>query len=96
MKKILELIQKFLRWIATDGALHFLVSALLVLSWAIITPLWLAAALTAVIGIGKEIVDLCRHGVQGYNWKNSLHDLICDAAGILQGTGMAALYLYAV
>lgn len=91
---IVESYKKALNWIGCDGALHFLVSALDVLIFALFLHVWGSVLLVLGIGLGKEVFDLIRHGVKGYDWKNSGHDLICDLAGIILGASIASAYLY--
>lgn len=77
------------RWVRTDGLLHMLVSALLVVAFGWIRPLWVAPAVAMAIGIAKEIYDKVS-GKGTAEW----HDIICDIIGIAVGFGLLALNLF--
>ena len=72
---------KVLDYFGADGLLHMLCSAVLVsvISW--FAPLWLAALLALLVGVGKEIIydKLMKRGTP--QWK----DLVADIVGIAIG-----------
>ena len=80
MKKLLESIKKIKEWVATDGLLHFLVCYAMVLS---LTPIigFYALIPTIIAALGKEGYDY--HIRKSNNREQVVHDLICDAAGIV-------------
>lgn len=94
MKRIFTAIKTALRWIGYDGALHFALSALLVVGFSAFAPVWSGVAVAVALGLGKEIYDLCKVGAKGYDWKHSAHDIACDAAGLLVGFVCVMLFIY--
>jgi hypothetical protein len=81
---------KVFKWFGIDGLLHFFVSssivlAMLTMSCSLVTSICVAF----FAGLLKEFWDAF---VQKDNtWKQVLHDIICDIAGI-----SAALFIYLV
>ena len=75
----MKIIKAIWRWLRTDGLLHITCSALILLALCDVMPLWAAIVITVILGIGKEIYD--RH----HDGTAELHDLICDAIGIVLG-----------
>lgn len=73
-------IKSLMKWMGTDGALHFALSALLVVLLGWVKPLWIVAVLVLLIGIGKEVYDRVT-GTGVAEW----HDIMCDVAGIAFG-----------
>lgn len=82
-KDMKEFFSKIWKWIGDDGFKHFCVSALIVCGLGWIQPIWTPLCLACIIGIVKELIDMERKG-WGV-WKDSLHDLACDATGALLG-----------
>ena len=76
----MERIKNIIKWIATDGLLHFLVCYALILS---LTPLigFYALIPTIIAALGKEGYDF--HIQKDNNREQVVHDLICDGAGIV-------------
>lgn len=68
---------KLLALAGIDGLAHILANALIVLALHDegIIP---AIIIAAIISVGKEVIDMAT----GDTWRNSVHDLICDAIGI--------------
>ena len=88
MKKILEFIKNVKGWVATDGLLHFMFSALLILiAFPIIK--WWGLLFALLIGVLKEVYDIA---VKKSDPKLSIHDLICDIVGIAYGLANTALF----
>lgn len=93
MKKIIEKIKGFAKWVASDGLLHALVCYAIVLA---VFPVFdkpvegIAAALllAVVASMGKEVYDLAK----GCELKHVWHDLICDAIGI--GCAMVTVLIW--
>ena len=79
-----------LAWMRDDGIIHNLIcySAFLTLAPLIGTG-W-ARGVTIALALGKEAFDVF---VQKDNdWKEALHDLTCDAVGILEAELTVALW----
>lgn len=88
MEKLKQIIEAVRRWVGEDGLKHFFVSFLLLVAFGWIRPFWGALLVVLAIGIGKEIFDLCKKGPRA--WRDSLHDLACDVAGL----ALAALFIF--
>lgn len=74
---MMGLIRKIRSWVAVDGLLHILVSALLFVTFFAIKPDYFGASvMTLGLGIFKEIYDKTHNG--SATW----HDIICDLVGI--------------
>lgn len=75
------MVQKIISYFGADGLLHIVCSAALVSVLGWFAPLWLAALLTFLVGIGKEIIydKLMKKGTP--QWK----DVVADLAGIALG-----------
>lgn len=81
----MKLLKALWGWIRRDGLLHAETSTLLVAVFSPFMPLWLAAVLAFVCGIGWEVVGKRFGGVA--NW----HDIICDGAGVIFGSILVTL-----
>ena len=83
--------KKILKWIATDGLLHFLVCYAMVLS---LTPIigFYALIPTTIVAAAKEAYDF--HYKKSNNKEQVMHDLICDLAGIV--AAYATMLVWAV
>ena len=91
MKKILELIKSFYKWLNTDGLLHIsFISMVITFSFPLIK--WWSVGLAALVGLAKEAYDIL---VKKSDPKLSIHDLICDCIGIVM-TIILMLVGYAV
>ena len=78
---MLAKLKSIIKWVGTDGLLHFLVCYAIILTLTPIIGVWWTLLATAIIALGKEAVDFF---IQKDNDKNAvLHDLILDACGIL-------------
>ena len=75
----MDKIENAIKWIGTDGLLHFLVCYAMMVS---LTPLigFYALIPTTIAALGKEGYDY--HFRKSNNREQVVHDLICDAAGI--------------
>lgn len=86
----MEKIKEILSWVGVDGLLHLLVCWLVIL---VITPMngiWAAVLAAVLLSLGKEAWDVL---IQKDNDKiQAVHDLICDAAGVLAGLLTIALW----
>ena len=71
-----------INWIATDGLLHALVSALIFIVCFSFIEYW-SIILTVLIGVSKEIYDILKK--PDYTWEMVCHDLVCDIGGIILG-----------
>lgn len=94
MKQIIDklkaIVKAVLAWMRNDGIIHNLIcySAFLTLAPLIGTG-W-ARGVTIALALGKEAFDIF---VQKDNdWREALHDLICDAIGILEAELTVALW----
>ena len=75
----MEKLKNIIKWIGTDGLLHFLVCYAMILA---LTPIigWWALIPTALVAAMKEGYD---YHIEKDNDKQVVHDLICDLAGII-------------
>lgn len=76
----MKVIKKIWEFVRTDGLLHIACSALILDMLKNWMPLWAAILVVVIIGIGKELYDRKHEGT------SELHDLICDAIGIVIGS----------
>ena len=76
----MEKLKNIIKWIGTDGLLHFLVCYAMMLA---LTPIigWWALIPTAIVAAAKEGYDF--HIRKSNNKQQVVHDLICDLAGIV-------------
>lgn len=85
MKNLIEKIKTILSWIiskeGSDGEAHIIVCILLTSIISMLTNVGLGVFTAIIAGMGKEVNDITK----GDTWKNSVHDLICDAIGIAFG-----------
>ena len=85
MKNLIERVKKIFSWIiskeGSDGEAHIIVCLLLTSIVSMLTNVGLGVFTSIVAGVGKEVNDISK----GDTWKNSVHDLICDAIGIAFG-----------
>ena len=85
MKNLIERVKKIFSWIiskeGSDGEAHIIVCLLLTSIVSMLTNVGLGVFTSIVAGVGKEVNDISK----GDTWKNSMHDLICDAIGIALG-----------
>ena len=81
---------KVFKWLGIDGLLHFFVSSSIVLAMLTVScSLVVSICVAFLAGLLKELWDAF---VQKDNtWRQVLHDIICDIAGI-----SAALFVYFV
>lgn len=77
---IASIIKSIIKWTRTDGMLHSMASALVLLTLASLMPLFFAIILTVAVGVGKEIRD-----EKTGKGTAEAHDLICDLAGLVYG-----------
>lgn len=74
-------IKDILRWIATDGLLHILMCYAMMLALSPMVGVWWSMLATSLAALVKEAMDFF---VQKDNDKEQvIHDLICDAVGIM-------------
>lgn len=85
----MEKIKALIKWVGTDGLLHFLVAYALTLTLAPMVGSNIAIAITSAVAIGKEAYDIIK---KTNNIKQALHDLICDCAGVLASCCAIALW----
>lgn len=67
--------------IPTDKLLHVETSAIIVVLISLLLPIWVAAIITLLIGVGKEIWDKYHNGTP--EWKDILADVIGIGFGSL-------------
>lgn len=78
---MLDKIKSTAKWVGTDGLLHFLVCFAMMLALTPILGVWWALLITCIAALAKEAFD---YFVQKDNDKKAvLHDIFCDAAGII-------------
>ena len=76
----MEKLKNIIKWIGVDGLLHFLVCYAMMLA---LSPMigWWALLPTAVVAALKEGYDF--HIQKDNDKPQVIHDLLCDAAGIV-------------
>ena len=87
MKKLIEKIKAFYRWMGTDGMLHALVNYNIMVT---VYPIFsnpsegaiVASLLAGFVSLAKEIYDAFTKDV---NIKDAWHDVICDGIGMGMG-----------
>lgn len=89
-KWLKEAIAKCRRYIGTDGLLHIETSFILVLLFRLFMPAFFAVLAALVLGLAKEVVDIWWR--KSNTWRQALHDIICDLAGILLGVALFSLW----
>lgn len=82
------MITKIINYFGSDGLLHILCSLILAALIAAFLPIWAAAGITLLVGIGKELIYdlLLKKGTP--QWK----DIFADLAGIAAAAVIAILY----
>lgn len=70
-------------WVSPDGLLHIAISALIVLAFGWLRPLYSAVIIALVFGFLKEMYDVYKGGLEVL--KHSKHDALCDVIGICFG-----------
>lgn len=89
LKKIWGTILKAWNWLRSDGLLHLLVCALLVVVCAAFVPLWAAVIIAVCIALAKELYDkLWGSGIA--EW----HDVLCNLIGTALGVLICFLWLF--
>ena len=86
----MEKLKNIIKWIGTDGLLHFLVCYAMMLALSPIIG-WYALIPTAIVAAAKEGYDF--HIRKSNNKQQVVHDLICDAAGIAAAYATMAIWL---
>lgn len=81
MNKIKNFIKNIFNWISTDGLLHLLVCYSLMITLLPLVGVWWSLLITTVIAIAKEAWDYFYE--KDNNLKQVLHDVICDAGGLI-------------
>lgn len=76
-----QVINKISEWlnVRSDLILHFIVSAVIMLCLTFIVPNWVAAVITLLIGIMKELYDCVKPNPTGFDKL----DIVADILGIL-------------
>lgn len=87
MKKIKDIFDSAISWIAADGAQHIAASILIVFAFGWVNPIWIAPMIALCVGLSKELYDRIS-GKGCASW----HDVICDIVGILIGLLLVVLY----
>ena len=94
MKKLIEKVKEILSWIiskeGSDGEAHIIVCVLLTSIISMLTNVGLGVFTAIIAGVGKEVNDITK----GDTWKNSVHDLICDAIGIAFGLIIYVFHIF--
>ena len=89
-EKLKDTARAVLAWMRTDGIIHDLLCYSVFLTLAPFIGVAWARWITVALALGKEAFDVF---VQKDNdWREALHDLTCDAAGILQAEMTVALW----
>lgn len=79
------MMRRLCEYFGTDGLLHMGVCMIAVVLLSALLPLWVAALLTVVLGLTKEIV-WDKWATRG---TFDIKDLIADAVGIVLGCGLS-------
>ena len=78
MKKVVEKIKSFCKWVANDGLQHIESVALIMLSLTPIIGFGWATVVAVVVALGREIAQYLR----GKNTKEQVHhDMVCNGIG---------------
>lgn len=86
----MERLKKLIKWVAIDGLLHILVCyAMMTMMSPVIGFYALIPTITAATV--KEWYDY--HILKSNNREQALHDIICDAAGIIAACATIVLWL---
>lgn len=88
IKKLWSWVLKGWNWLRTDGLLHLVISALIVVLFASFCPVWAAVLVAVALGAAKEVYDRVS-GKGTAEW----HDVICDGAGIVLGVLICVLWI---
>jgi hypothetical protein len=87
LSRCLARIHPRLAWLGEeDKVKHVTISSALVLGSAWLLPLWLTIALTMLIGLGKELLDLFYYR-SGFCW----YDMLANGIGCTLGVGLTLL-----
>lgn len=78
---MLNKLKQLWRWVADDGLLHFLVCYAMMLALTPIIGIWWTLLTTTLIALAKEAWDYFYQ--KDNNKEQVIHDLICDASGML-------------
>lgn len=78
---MLSKLKSIIKWVGTDGLLHFLVCYAIMLTLTPIIGVWWTLLTTAIIALSKEAWDYFYQ--KDNNKEQVIHDLILDACGIL-------------
>ena len=90
LEKLRDTARAVLAWMRSDGIIHSLLCYSVFLTLApIIGTAW-ARWTTVALAFGKEAFDVFVQ--KDNNWREALHDLACDAVGILEAELTVALW----
>lgn len=78
---MLSKLKSIIKWVGTDGLLHFLVCYAMTLALTPIIGIWWTLLTTTLIALAKEAWDYFYQ--KDNNKEQVIHDLILDASGIL-------------
>lgn len=85
----MEKLKQAIKWIGTDGLLHFLACYAMMMTLVPLTGYTIALIATSVTAIAKEAYDFFIQGEK--DMLNARHDLICDAAGLAMAVMVCVL-----
>ena len=77
-------------WLGADGIINMETSALLMIAFMTLLPIFWSAILTFIIVVGKCALDKSR------GRENEKHDLICSVVGILFGVIIGTVHAVVV
>jgi predicted PurR-regulated permease PerM len=86
----MEKLKKILKWVGTDGLLHFLVCFSMMLAFTPLIGIWRTLCATLLAAFAKEGMDYFIE--KDNNISQVLHDLICDAVGLVLAVGFVLIW----
>lgn len=78
---IMNKLKQLYNWVASDGLLHILINVVIMLTFTLILNVWWALLISISVSLIKEGIDCFIR--KSNNKQQVIHDLICDAVGIL-------------
>ena len=71
---------KLFAWMGNDGMMHVIMSATIACLLSLVLPIGLAAVITLMVGVAKELYD-----AKSGKGCCEVKDIVCDIVGILIG-----------
>ena len=80
--KVEVILSKGMEYARVDGEMHIIIMIILLCIFGNLFNIQTGLAVAGIIAIAREIYNI---SCNGETYKEALHDLICDAAGIVLG-----------